>query len=63
MSAMTDTNISCCGKKMNALQSQKASENDKLNVEMIENKSESSHNGSFICYNVITINRSDNIIS
>lgn len=37
ITAMTDTNLSCCGKKMKALQPQKANDNDKLNVETIEN--------------------------
>lgn len=37
ITAMTDTNISCCGKKMKALQPQKANDNDKLKVETIEN--------------------------
>lgn len=37
ITAMVDTNISCCGKKMKALQPQKANENEKLKVETIEN--------------------------
>lgn len=37
ITAMVDTDISCCGKKMKALQPQKANDNDKLNVETIEN--------------------------
>lgn len=37
ITAMTDTNLSCCGKKMKALQPQKANDNDKLKVETIEN--------------------------
>lgn len=37
MTAMTDTNISCCGKKMKALQTRKAHESEKLIVETIEN--------------------------
>ena len=37
ITAMTDTNISCCGKKMKSLQPQKANDDDKLNVEMVEN--------------------------
>lgn len=35
--AMADTNIACCGKKLKALQPQKADENQRLNVEKIEN--------------------------
>ena len=37
ITAMTDTNITCCGKKLKALQPQKAAENQRLNVEKIEN--------------------------
>ena len=37
VTAMTETDISCCGKKMKALQPQKADGNEKLNVERIEN--------------------------
>lgn len=37
ITAMTDTKISCCGKKVKALQPQIANDNDKLNVETIEN--------------------------
>lgn len=35
MTAMTDAGISCCGKKMKALQPQKADENEKLMVAMM----------------------------
>lgn len=37
ITAMTDTAISCCGKKINAEHPQKAADNEKLSVEVIEN--------------------------
>ena len=37
ITAMTDTGISCCGKKLQPLQPHKADENQKLNVARIEN--------------------------
>lgn len=37
ITTMTDTSISCCGKKLKPIQLQKASENEKLSVENIEN--------------------------
>lgn len=37
ITAMTDTAISCCGKKINAVHPQKAADNEKLSVEVIEN--------------------------
>ena len=37
VTAITDTNMSCCGKKMKALKPQKANENEKLTVETVEN--------------------------
>ncbi len=37
ITSMADTSISCCGKKLNALQPQKASDEEKLSVEIIEN--------------------------
>ena len=37
VTAITDTNMSCCGKKMKALKAQKANENEKLTVETVEN--------------------------
>lgn len=37
INAMTDTGISCCGKKLQPLQPHKADENQKLNVARIEN--------------------------
>ncbi len=38
IAAMTDTGISCCGKKLSALQPKKADENEKLRVETVENE-------------------------
>lgn len=38
VAAMTDTGISCCGKKLSALQPKKADEAEKLRVETIENE-------------------------
>lgn len=37
ITAMTETGISCCGKKLQPLQPHKADENEKLNVARIEN--------------------------
>lgn len=37
ITAMTDTNITCCGKKLKLLQPQKATEHERLIVEKIEN--------------------------
>lgn len=37
ITAMTDTTISCCGKKLKTIQPQKAADNEKLSVEVIEN--------------------------
>ena len=37
ITSMVDTNISCCGKKLKAIQAQKASEDEQLSVEIIEN--------------------------
>lgn len=37
ISAITDTNVSCCGKKLKALQAQKPSEVDDLTVEKSDN--------------------------
>lgn len=37
ITAMTDAGISCCGKKLKALEPVKAAEEDKLSVEIIEN--------------------------
>ena len=37
ITAMADTTISCCGKKLKSLQPQKATEGEKLSVEIIEN--------------------------
>lgn len=37
ITAMTDTAISCCGKKLNAVQPQKAIDGERLSVEIIEN--------------------------
>ena len=37
VTAITDTNMSCCVKKMKALKPQKANENEKLTVETVEN--------------------------
>lgn len=37
ISAITDTNVSCCGKKLKALQAQKPSELDDLTVEKSDN--------------------------
>ena len=37
ITAMTDAGISCCGKKLKALEPVKASEEEKLSVEVIEN--------------------------
>ena len=36
ITAMTDTNVSCCGKKLSPQQQIKAGEDEKLNVEMID---------------------------
>ena len=36
ITAMTDTNVSCCGKKLSPQQPIKAGEDEKLNVEMID---------------------------
>ena len=36
ITAMTDTNVSCCGKKLSPHQPIKAGEDEKLNVEMID---------------------------
>ena len=38
ITSMTDANISCCGKKLKSMQPQKATENEKLSVEVIENE-------------------------
>ncbi len=37
ITSMTDTNVYCCGKKLNSLQINNADDNEKLNVEKIEN--------------------------
>ncbi len=37
ITAMTETNITCCGKKLKPLQPKKASESDRLIVEKVEN--------------------------
>lgn len=37
ITAMTETNITCCGKKLKPLQPKKASENERLIVEKVEN--------------------------
>ncbi len=37
ITSMVDTNISCCSKKLKAIQAQKASEDEQLSVEIIEN--------------------------
>lgn len=37
ITAMTETGVSCCGKKLQPLQPHKADENEKLNVARIEN--------------------------
>lgn len=37
ITAMADTSVSCCGKKLQALTPRKASENERLSVEIIEN--------------------------
>lgn len=37
ITSMADASISCCGKKLKAMQPQKAGENEKLSVEIIEN--------------------------
>ena len=34
---MTDTAVSCCGKKLKAIQPQKANDNERLSVEVVEN--------------------------
>ena len=36
ITSMTDTVVSCCGKKLSAIQPQKATEDEKLSVEIIE---------------------------
>lgn len=36
ITSMTDTAVSCCGKKLSAIQPQKATEDEKLSVEIIE---------------------------
>lgn len=38
ITSMTDTNISCCGKKLKAVQPKKAEQDEKLSVEIIENE-------------------------
>lgn len=38
IASVSDTSVSCYGKKLKALQAQKAEEQDKLNVEIIENE-------------------------
>lgn len=38
ITAMTDTTITCCGKKLKAIPPQKAEDQQKLNVELIENQ-------------------------
>ncbi len=38
ITAMTDTGVSCCGKKLQPLIPQKAAEEDRLTVELIENE-------------------------
>lgn len=38
VTAMTDTTVTCCGKKLKETQPRKAEENEKLNVEIIENE-------------------------
>lgn len=37
ITAMTDTAVSCCGKKLKAIQPQKANDNERLSVEVVEN--------------------------
>lgn len=37
ITAMVDTGVSCCGKKLQAVQPKKATEDEKLSVEIIEN--------------------------
>lgn len=37
VTAMADTTVSCCGKKLKAIQPQKAKDNEKLSVEVVEN--------------------------
>jgi len=37
ITALADTNVSCCGKKLKSLHPQKATENERLHVEKIEN--------------------------
>lgn len=37
ITAMTDTTISCCGKKLKAMQPKQATDDEKLSVEVIEN--------------------------
>lgn len=37
LTSMADTSISCCGKKLRAIEPQKANEYEKLSVEIIEN--------------------------
>lgn len=37
LTALSDTSISCCGKKLTPLELKKAEDNDKLSVEIIEN--------------------------
>lgn len=37
ITAMTDTAVSCCGKKLKAVQPQKANDDEKLSVEVVEN--------------------------
>lgn len=36
ITAMTDTAVSCCGKKLKAIQPQKANDNERLSVEVVE---------------------------
>ena len=38
ITSLTDVTVSCCGKKMKAAQAQKAEEEDRLSVEIIENE-------------------------
>lgn len=38
ITSISDTGVSCCGKKLKALTPEKAEENDRLNVEIIENE-------------------------
>lgn len=38
ITALTETSVSCCGKKLKALTAKKAEDNEKLTVEIIENE-------------------------